>query len=378
MITLRVIVEEMLSSVPSGTSRYTEELTRALIATAPVGCEVEGIVAASTDGEYADVLDRLPGLSGLYKSALARRQLVSAWQHGFTTLPGMLHAPTLLAPLSKHERINTRGQQTVVTLHDVTAWVQPESADTRGATWAVTMAKRAHRYADALVVPTHAVAHQLADFLDFGDRIRVIGGAVSPSLTVPSDADERAERLGLPTDGYLVALGGLEQRRGLDQLLRALALPETGDIPLLVIGPDDNGSGSISAAAAAAGLNDSRVRALGALPDTDFSVVLDRATAFVLPSLLEGFGLQLLEAFHFGTPVIHSDTEALIEVAGDAGLAVELDDPQGFPERLAGAIARVAGDRALASTLATSGVDRARLFDWQISAEKVWQLHADL
>lgn len=378
MITLRVIVEEMLSPVPSGTSRYAEELTRALIATAPPGCTVEGIVAASTEGEYADILDRLPGLGGLYKSPLAKRQLVSAWQHGFTSMPGMLHAPTLLAPLSKHERVNVPGQQTVVTLHDVTPWVQPESADARGANWAVTMAKRAHRYADALVVPTHAVARQLGEFLDFGDRIRVIGGAVSPSLVVPSDADARAERLGLPSGGYLVALGGLEPRRGLDQLLRALSMSAAGDIPLLIIGTDDNGSGSVAAAAEAAGLHEGRVRALGSLADSDFSVVLDRATALVLPSLLEGFGLQLLEAFHFGTPVIHSDTEALVEVAGDAGLTVALDDTSSFAERLAAAIERVTTDSALAATLGTAGMDRARLFDWQISAEKVWQLHADL
>jgi glycosyltransferase involved in cell wall biosynthesis len=375
--TLRVIVEELLSPVPSGTSRYTEELTRALITTAPPSCYVEGIVAASTEGQYADILDRLPGLSGLHKSSLARPQLVSAWQHGFTRLPGMLHAPTLLAPLAKHDRLHGRGQQTVVTLHDVTAWLSPESVDSRGVSWHVAMAKRAERYADAIVVPTHTVADQLSEIFDFGDRMRVIGGAVGTSLRVPTDADERAEHLGLP-ERYLVALGGLEQRRGLEQLLAALALPDSGDIPLLIIGPDDNGSGSLSEAAAAAGLADGRVRALGVLRDADLSVVLDRAAVFVLPSRLEGFGLQLLEAFHFGTPVIHSDAPALVEVAGGAGLTVALDEPDGFAERIAAAIDSVLTDSELAATLSTAGRDRSQLFRWENSAEKVWQLHADL
>ena len=377
MTTLRVIVEELLSPVPSGTSRYTEELTRALIATAPPNCVVEGIVAASTEGQYADILDRLPGLSGLHKSSLARPQLVAAWQHGFTRLPGMIHAPTMLAPLAKHDRLNTRGQQTIVTMHDLTAWLSPESVDSRGVAWHTSMAKRAERYADALVVPSHAVADQLGELYDFGDRVRVIGGAVSPGLRIPADADERAERLDLP-DEYLVALGGLEQRRGLTQLIAALALPDSGDIPLLVIGPDDNGSGSLSAAAAAAGLDEGRVRALGFLRDAELSVVLDRAKAFVLPSLLEGFGLQLLEAFHFGTPVIHSDTPALVEVAGDAGYVVALDDAESFPERIAAAIGSVLTDSELAASLSTAGRDRAQLFRWENSAEKVWQLHADL
>lgn len=377
MTTLRVIVDELLSPVPSGTSRYTEELTRALIATAPPSCIVEGIVAASSEAQYADVLDRLPGLSGLHKSTLARRQLITAWQHGFTSLPGMVHAPTLLAPLAKHDRLHNRGQQTAVTMHDLTAWLSPESVDSRGVAWHQTMAKRAHRYADALVVPSHTVAEQLSEFFDFGDRVRVIGGAVSPSLAVPSDADERAERLELPAE-YLVALGGLEQRRGLDHLLAALALPEAGDIPLLVIGPDDNGTGSLAAAANERGLRDGRVRALGFLRDADLSVVLDRATAFVLPSLLEGFGIQLLEAFHFGTPVIHSDAPALVEIAGDAGLRVEIGDAADYPARIAEAIGSVLTDSELAQRLSTSGRDRAQLFRWDISAEKVWQLHADL
>ena len=97
-----------------------------------------------------------------------------------------------------------------------------------------------------------------------------------------------------------------------------------------------------------------------------------------MPSLLEGFGLQLLEAFHFGTPVIHSDTPALVEIAGDAGVVVALADEAEFADRLAAAIGSILSDRALASTLSTAGRDRARLFDWQTSAEKVWQLHADL
>jgi glycosyltransferase involved in cell wall biosynthesis len=372
MTTLRVIVEEVLSPVPTGISRYSDDLTRALIATAPPGTKVEGVVSASTEAEYEDLLDRFRGIT-LFKSTLARRELIAGWQHGFTRLPGMIHAPSLLAPLSKHDRIHAHGQQTVVTLHDVTAWLDPDSIETRGAGWHIAMAKRAHRYADALVVPTHAVADQLTEFLDFGDRVRVIGGAVGTTLAVPADADVRATKLALPND-YLVTFGGEAQRRGLEPLLAALALKNTGSIPLYVIGMDDD---KLKAASRAAGLRAGRVRSLGRLRDSDLSVVLDRATALILPSQLEGFGLTMLEAFHFGTPVIHSDTPALIETAGDAGYVVKLDGKD-FAEGLAHAIEKVSTDTALASTLSTAGRDRAGLFNWETSAEKVWQLHADL
>jgi len=375
MITLRVIVDDVLAPVASGLSRYAEELTRALVATAPVSARVEGIVAASAEAEYEDILDRIPGIT-LSKSPLARRELATAWQHGFTRLPGMIHAPSLLAPLSKHDRINRRGQQTVVTLHDVTPWVHPDSLDNRGAAWHIAMAKRAHRYADALVVPTHAVAQQLSEYLDFGDRIRVIGGAVSPNLRIPGDADARAARLDLPAE-YLLAMGGLEPRRGLDQLFAALRLSADSDLPLLVVGTSEAVSAEIEQAAREAGLAEGRVRTIGRLNDPELSIVLDRAAALVLPSRLEGFGLSLLEAFHFGTPVIHSDSPALVEVAGDAGLAVSLDSTD-FPERLAKAIDSVLSDSELRATLATAGRDRAGLYSWENSAEKVWQLHADL
>ena len=86
MSTLRVIVDDVLAPTPNGQSRYAEELTRALIATAPRGASVEGVVSASPEAEYEDLLDRLPGLA-LHKSSLARRELAAAWQHGFTRLP---------------------------------------------------------------------------------------------------------------------------------------------------------------------------------------------------------------------------------------------------------------------------------------------------
>jgi glycosyltransferase involved in cell wall biosynthesis len=372
MTTLRVIIEEVLSPVPNGISRYSNDLTRALVATAPHGTKVEGIVAASTEAEYEDLHDRFPGIT-LFKSTFARRELIAGWQHGFTRLPGIVHAPSLLAPLSRHDRLHNDHQQTVVTLHDVTAWVDPDSVESRGAAWHIAMAKRAHRYADALVVPTHAVADQLTEFLDFGDRVRVIGGAVSTALRVPADADQRAAKLDLP-DHYLLAFGGLEARRGLSSLLAALSMSETDDVPLLVVGPDDD---TIEAAAAEMGLEPGRVRSVGRLIDSDLSVVIDRALALVLPSQLEGFGLSLLEAFHFGTPVIHSDSPALVETAGGAGLVVHLGEDD-FIEQLASAIGKVASDDALARTLSVAGRDRAGLFNWETSAEKVWQLHADL
>jgi len=195
MLTLRVIIDDMLHGSPAA-ARYAEELTRELIVTAPPGCIVEGFVSASTEPDYERVADRLPGLARLHKSALARRELVAAWSHGFTRLPGagMVHAPSLLAPLRRHDRLNN-GDQLVVTIHDTLAWRHPEALSSRAVSATKALGKRAERYADAVVVPTHAVAAELSELLTLGTRIRVISGAPATAIRLPMDADDRAEAL---------------------------------------------------------------------------------------------------------------------------------------------------------------------------------------
>lgn len=379
MTTLRVIVDQILAPVPGGIGRYAEELTRELIITAPRDCIVEGIVSASTEPEYATLAERLPGLAHLYKSPLARRELSLAWQHGFTILPGkgMVHATSMLAPLYRHDRVNGAGNQTAITIHDVVPWTNPQTLTPRGVSWHKAMAARAFKYADAVVVPTHAVAGQLAEIIDFGDRVRVIGGAVSSKLRLPRDVERRGTELELP-ERYLLTVGTLEPRKGLEPLIRALARPETEDLPLLVVGPAGWGDVDVASIAASAGLAPGRVRTLGYLSDPDLAVALSQATAFVFPSLAEGFGLPVLEALSLGAPVIHSDVPALLEVAADAGIVVEREDAAGYPERLAAAIGRVASDPDLAERMRFQGMDRSHAFSWRASAEKVWQLHADL
>ena len=380
MTTLRVIIDQMVATVPGGIGRYTEELTRELIATAPRGCDVEGIISKVPDETYDETLARLPGLGGLTRLSLPRRELARAWQHGFSTGAkgrGMIHATSLLAPLRKIDRINSIGEQVAVTIHDVVPWTHPETLTKHGVAWHKGLAKRARRYADAIVVPTHAVAAELREFVNFGDRVRVIGGAVSSKLVVPENADERASELDLPAE-YILTVGTLEPRKGLAPLIAALARPGVPDLPLLIAGPDGWGDLDVARVVAEAGLPAERVRTLGFVSDSDLALLLDRASLFVYPSLAEGFGLPVIEAMNFGTPVIHSDVPALLEVTAGASVSVARDDPAGYPERIASAITRVLGDTQLFERLSVGGYDRARAFSWRDSAEKVWQLHADL
>ena len=373
MTTLRVILDEMVSSKAKGLSRYSTELAAALIESAPRGCVVEGFVASSPESDYDAIAQRLPGLGHLHKSALARRELAAAWQHGFTRLPGsgMVHATSLFAPLGRHDRLND-GDQISVSIHDTVAWTHPESLTPREVSWHKGMVKRSERHADAIVVPSHTVAEELREIADFGDRVRVIAGAPSSTLITPVDHDDRAWRMGLPLR-YVLAIGPIQARRGTDELVRAMSkVPD--DVPLLIADMDDD---ELAGVASDAGLGEGRLRGLGHLDDGDLAVVIDRASVFAYPNLAEGFGAPMLEAFAHGTPVVHSDAPALLELAADSGIVVEREGKK-YASRLAEAINSVLDDAALAERLKYYGLDRSQAYTWRGAADKIWQLHADL
>jgi glycosyltransferase involved in cell wall biosynthesis len=93
------------------------------------------------------------------------------------------------------------------------------------------------------------------------------------------------------------------------------------------------------------------------------------AEVFVLPSLIEGFGLPVIEAMLRGTPVACSNIPALAEVAGDAALTF---DPH-RQEEVTVAIGRLLDDRPLAGRLAERGLARAAEFTWRRTAEVTLQ-----
>lgn len=375
MITLRVVVDEMLVEHRTGISRYTEELARALVATAPKGCEVRGIVAASPEPDYERILTTMPGLVGLDKSALARRELQSAWQLGVARLPAgaLVHAPSPFAPLRRHDRIND-GTQIAVTFHDATAWTNPELLRSREVSFVKAMGERARKHADAIVVPSHAVGEALGEALGVTDRIRVIAGGASESLVVPDDADERAIALGLP-ERFVLGVGDLSRRKGLDRLIAAMALPEAPAVPLVLVGVSE---ADALAAATTAGLDADRVVAVGPLGDADLATVYDRAAVLAVPSRDEGFGLTMLEAMHAGVPVVHAALPALDELAAGSGRSVALDDDFDAPAVLAAALGEVLDHESLARELGVGGSDRATAYTWRGAADQVWRLHADL
>lgn len=352
---LVVIAEQLLAPVPGGTGRYTAELLQALAETVPDGWTLSSVVARHADIEPA----RIGGVPGPRRLPLPPRMLLAAWQAGLPLWPGGtgVHAPTPLAPPQVG-----RGRRLSVTVHDTVPWTHPGTLTPRGVRWHRAMIGRAARRADTLVVPTAAVAAELGAYVTARAAVRVVGHGVT-ALPAPAPVQ-------LP-DRYVLAVGTLEPRKGIEVLIAAMAELADPAVPLLLAGQPGWGELDPVRLAREHGLPEGRVRVLGRLSDAELATVLQRASVLAAPSLAEGFGLPVLEAMAAGVPVVHSDAAALVEVAGGAGRIV----PRADPWALAQALREVLGSAELAAHLAAAGRTRAADFSWRRAAQQVWALH---
>lgn len=372
--TLRIVLDRAVSAPASDLAEAAIELARALVVTAPADCDVEAIIPGGAGAP--DPHDGVPGLAGVTRLALARRELLAAWQLGMPTGVGggLIHAPSLAAPLVRHDRVHDN-DQTVVTLWDLDAWEHPEELARTAVAAQRALLKRAARYADAVVVPTHALAQRVSELAKLGDRVRVIAGAPPESLRVPADDIGRRRALALP-EGFVLMSGTAAPSWRLADGFAAVAR-SAPDLPVVVIDAREGEEPAIVEAASAAGLPEAHVHVRTYLDRHDRAAVMGAAVAFVAPATRSGFPWRLVEALRLGVPTVTADSAVNREVVAEGGILVELDGVDAG-DAVGEALASALGSTAAAERLGVLAGDRGRAFSWAGAAERVWQLHADL
>ncbi len=167
-------------------------------------------------------------------------------------------------------------------------------------------------------------------------------------------------------DKYLLFLGTLQPRKNIARVIEAYRMLPQGirnEVPLVIVGRAGWQCDEI-VEALAAGKYGPSVLWLKHVPDQDLLALMKGAVALVFPSLHEGFGLPVLEAFAAGTPVITSNTTSLPEVAGDAALLVDPFDASS----ISAAMLCLLEHPELASILREKGYVRARAHSWDRTA----------
>ncbi|MEV8250807.1 glycosyltransferase [Microbacterium sp. NPDC076768] len=353
---LRIVLDQVAHTVDADQSAASMSLAAGLVATAPSGCAVDAIVPAGGSVTLAGIKDvRVLGL--------ARRELATSWQLGVTAGvgKGMIHAPTLMAPLVRHDRVHENHQITA-TVWDLRAWEAPELLPKNVVAWQRAMLKRAAKHADAVVVPSHAVARSLAEVARIGDRVRVIAGAAPQGFTIPPHAAELRAALSLPEE-YVVLTGPLES---LTEGFRGVV---AAGLDAVVLDAPEGSEPRHAEVASAAGLPERRVHVRGYLTEEERAAVLAGSSAFVATSAIAGWPWRAVEAMALGIPVVALNTGSHQDVIADGGLLVA-------SESIAEAIVDAVGGAA--DRLGVLAADRSRAFSWASSAERVWALHADL
>ena len=275
----------------------------------------------------------------------------------------VLHSPALTAPLA------TRAANVVV-LADTTWLTVPDLGKGQRGTarlWQAVVPRVARR-ADRVIAISEASAVDVRDRLGVeAARIDVIPlGYGSPPRTEATPEPELRRRLGLGAGPIILNVGMKKVHKNQSRLVRALprireAVPEA---QLVLAGAPTPYESELRAEAGALGL-DGGVVTPGYVDDADLEGLYGAASAFVFPSLNEGFGLPVLEAMARGVPVVTSNRSSLPEVAGDAALLV---DPTSV-EEIADATVRVINDRALRRRLIAAGRARPAAFTWSRTAE---------
>jgi glycosyltransferase involved in cell wall biosynthesis len=357
-----------------GIGRYGRNLAAALIARARPSHELILYADAS------DPLDRIPSGPGVAIHLVQPEPSLGAAMARLTdTNPDGLDALVLLNPLELTPGYDPparprRGPALMAVVYDLIPLLFPEGYMKR---WPAPSYARRYlwtlerlRQYDQLLAISDATRDDVVRLLGVSpDRVTTIGTG-GDDIGAAFDVGSNDVSPGF-TEPFVFAFAATDPRKNLRGLLDAYArLPrELRDRHRLVVAagvaPDDREAAPIWEQADSLGIRD-RLTLTGFIDDNALGTLYRRCSAFVFPSLYEGFGLPIVEAFQCGAAVVAGDNSSQPEVAGDAALLVNTADP----DALAAAIARVLTDEELARNLRAHGPTRAALFTWDHVASR--------
>jgi len=258
-------------------------------------------------------------------------------------------------------------------MHDLIPLDRPEWFSPRFAAWYKWLLPRLAKQVRHIIAVSEFTKHRVVELLAVPhEKVTVIPNGVDERFS-PRPEEEilcMRQSLGITCPAYLLYVGNLEPRKNLQRLLQAWAIAQSSlppEIELVVAGAKGS---SLVFEECSLGALPARVQFTGYVADEQLPALYAGSLALVYPSLYEGFGLPPLEAMACGTPVVTSANTSLPEVVGDAAILVDAEDA----ESIADAIIRIASGDSLRGELRRRGLQRAKEFTWERTAEQTLRL----
>ena len=364
---MRVAIDAFLLLSPAtGIARYIRELASQLMAMPAMEIHLQYGLAWSRELRAAP-LPRIGWLKAAFKRAVpAPYEVLRALRQGAFSAGAarrrieLYHAPAFV-PLSF-------AGPTVITVHDLSFLRYPEAhsaAMVRALNRRLPQAIEASRF--VLVDSEFVRSEVLATYGVPAEKVVTAHLGVSSRFRPMAETETRAllERHGLQHGKYVLSVGTLEPRKNLAGALEAYGLLPAAlraAYPLAVVGMQGWGmhpklSGD--------------VRRIGYAPEQELPSLYAGAEAFLYPSLYEGFGLPVLEAFACGVPVITSNNSSLKELATGHAASVDPHDHAALSGALREALERSTEVQARVAR----GIEWARRFTWARCAEQTLSVY---
>ncbi len=264
-----------------------------------------------------------------------------------------------------------RRTKVVEHIHDVSFSAHPEMIGWKDRLFLWLLIPRSIRRASLILTPSHFTKDEIIKYYKTPEeKIVVVPNAVGEDFSVPIDDGTIArvrEKYALP-EKYLLYVGTLQPRKNIPFLIEAFALfqKRVSNTGLVIVGNRR------------AHHTDTRLDAVlkrtssqksiffpGFIDQADLPSVIGGASVFVFPSLYEGFGIPMLEAFSCSVPVVAADIPSLREIGGEAALYFDPTNLADCTEKLY--TLSVDQERRRSSVLL--GKERVRAFSWEKSAE---------
>lgn len=346
-----------------GSETYARELTAALSALRPsdefvvyCGNEAAAVLPDPSWGQNVRVAGL--GFEAANKPRRILKELYGLPRRAKRDGVELLHSLGTTAPLRPRAK-------SVVTVHDLTFHHFPQTFPRAAQLGLELLVPRGARKSDRVIAISEATKRDIVATYDIDpQKIDVVlnGFGISDSVAA---ADAR-ERLGIGDGAFALCVASGLAHKNIPRLLEAYSATE-GDHKLVIVGHAGLEHEKLVALAAEHGLGD-RVVFTGWIEDADLNGLYVEAEFFVYPTLLEGFGLPVLEAMSRGVAVTCSNTSSLPEVAGDAALMFDPLDGAA----ITAAIERMFSDESLRRDLIARGHQQASAFTWRRCAEQTF------